>query len=160
MFAVQAIDIHGAYSSAMGLPEIPGIDARLQGLHRVLGSRNIGVMVIRLSDDKKPPAPKREGDRQTGLVLEERTRTKKPPMYKVLLHNDDYTTREFVVWVLQTVFHKNEGDAVAIMSHVHNNGIGIAGVYTFEVAETKVTKTLHLAKAQQFPLQLSIEPTD
>jgi ATP-dependent Clp protease adaptor protein ClpS len=117
-------------------------------------------MVIRLSDEKKPPAPRREGDRQTGLVLDERTRTKKPPMYKVLLHNDDYTTREFVVWVLQTVFHKNESDAVAIMSHVHNNGVGIAGVYTFEVAETKVTKTLHLAKAQQFPLQLSIEPTD
>jgi ATP-dependent Clp protease adaptor protein ClpS len=118
-------------------------------------------MVIRLSDEKKPPAPpKRDGERQTGLVLDERTRTKKPPMYKVLLHNDDYTTREFVVWVLQTVFHKSEADAIAIMSHVHNNGVGVAGVYTFEVAETKVTKTQHLAKAQQFPLQLSIEPTD
>ena len=116
-------------------------------------------MVIRMSDEKKPPA-KREGDRQTGLVLDERTRTKKPPMYKVLLHNDDYTTREFVVWVLQSVFHKSESDAVQIMSHVHNNGVGVAGVYTFEVAETKVTKTMHLAKAQQFPLQLSIEPTD
>ncbi len=116
-----------------------------------------------MADEKKPPAPPRkgaEGDRQTGLVLDERVRTKKPPMYKVLLHNDDYTTREFVVWVLQTVFHKNENDAVSIMSHVHNNGVGIAGVYTFEVAETKVTKTMHLAKAQQFPLQLSIEPTD
>ncbi|MBA3457684.1 MAG: ATP-dependent Clp protease adaptor ClpS [Deltaproteobacteria bacterium] len=114
-------------------------------------------MSWRLSDEKKPPA---KGDRQTGLVLDERTRTKKPPMYKVLLHNDDYTTREFVVWVLQSVFHKNETDATAIMSHVHNNGVGVAGVYTFEVAETKVTKTMHLAKAQQFPLQLSIEPTD
>ena len=72
-------------------------------------------MVIRLADEKKPPVHK--GDRQTGLVLEERTKTKKPPMYKVLLHNDDYTTREFVVWVLQTVFHKNESDAIAIMSH-------------------------------------------
>jgi ATP-dependent Clp protease adaptor protein ClpS len=117
-------------------------------------------MVIRLSDDKKPPAPRRDGERQTGLVLDERTRTKKPPMYKVLLHNDDYTTREFVVWVLETVFHKNEDEAKAIMLHVHNHGVGVAGVYTFEVAETKVTKTTHLAKAQQFPLQLSIEPTD
>ncbi|HEY0194684.1 MAG TPA: ATP-dependent Clp protease adaptor ClpS [Kofleriaceae bacterium] len=118
-------------------------------------------MVIRLSDEKKPPAPpKRDRERQTGLVLEERTRTKKPPMYKVLLHNDDYTTREFVVWVLQTVFHKNETDALAIMTHVHNHGVGVAGIYTFEVAETKVTKTQHLAKAQQFPLQLSIEPTE
>ena len=110
--------------------------------------------------EKKPPSTKREERGQTGLVLDERVRTKQPPMYKVLLHNDDYTTREFVVWVLQTVFHKNESDAIAIMSHVHNNGIGVAGVYTFEVAETKVTKTIHLAKAQQFPLQLSIEPTE
>ena len=94
------------------------------------------------------------------VLTESKQKLKKPPLYKVLLHNDDYTTREFVVWVLQTVFHKNEGDAIAIMSHVHNNGVGIAGVYTFEVAETKVTKTMHLAKAQQFPLQLSIEPTD
>jgi ATP-dependent Clp protease adaptor protein ClpS len=117
-------------------------------------------MVIRLSDDKKPPERKRDGERQTGLVLDERTRTKKPPMYKVLLHNDDYTTREFVVWVLQNVFHKSEADAIAVMSHVHNNGVGVAGVYTFEVAETKVTKTMSLAKAQQYPLQLSIEPTD
>lgn len=120
-------------------------------------------MVVLMSDDKKPPAPPgrdRDRDKGTGLILEERVRTKKPPMYKVLLHNDDYTTREFVVWVLTSVFHKSENDAVAIMSHVHNNGVGVAGVYTFEVAETKVTKTLHLAKAQQYPLQLSIEPTD
>jgi ATP-dependent Clp protease adaptor protein ClpS len=118
-------------------------------------------MVIRLADEKQPPGrTRRDGERQTGLVLDERTRTKKPPMYKVLLHNDDYTTREFVVWVLQTVFHKNEDEATAIMSHVHNNGVGVAGVYTFEVAETKVTKTLNLAKSQQYPLQLTIEPTE
>ncbi len=116
--------------------------------------------MIRLSDDKKPPSRKRDGERQTGLVLDERTRTKKPPMYKVLLHNDDYTTREFVVWVLQSVFHKNEDEATSIMSHVHTNGVGVAGVYTFEVAETKVTKTMALAKAQQYPLQLSIEPAE
>jgi ATP-dependent Clp protease adaptor protein ClpS len=116
--------------------------------------------MIWMSDDKPPPSRKREGERQTGLVLDERTRTKKPPMYKVLLHNDDYTTREFVVWVLQNVFRKSESDAIAIMSHVHNNGVGVAGVYTYEVAETKVTKTQHLAKAQQYPLQLSIEPAE
>ena len=115
-------------------------------------------MVIRMSDEKKPDRPK--GDRQTGLALEERTRTKKPPMYKVLLHNDDYTTKEFVVFVLQSVFHRSEVDAIAVMEHVHSHGVGVAGVYTYEVAETKVTKTMSLAKAQQFPLQLSIEPTD
>jgi ATP-dependent Clp protease adaptor protein ClpS len=113
-----------------------------------------------MADDKKPPSPKRESKEHTGLVLDERVRTKKPPMYKVLLHNDDYTTRDFVVWVLQSVFRKSESDATIIMTHVHNNGVGIAGVYTFEVAETKVTKTMHLAKAQQFPLQLSIEPSE
>jgi ATP-dependent Clp protease adaptor protein ClpS len=116
-------------------------------------------MVIRLSDDKKsPPPPKKE--RSTGLALEERTRTKKPPMYKVLLHNDDYTTKEFVVFVLQSVFHRSEVDAIAVMEHVHNHGVGVAGVYTFEVAETKVTKTTQLARAHEYPLQLSIEPAD
>lgn len=113
-----------------------------------------------MSDDKRPSKPRPPGERQTGLVLEERTRTKQPPMFKVLLHNDDYTTREFVVWVLQTVFHKSDDEAVAIMSHVHNHGVGVAGIYTFEVAETKVTKTMHLARAQQYPLQLTIEPAE
>ena len=113
-----------------------------------------------MSTPKKPDGDRPREDRQEGVGTLVRRQTKRPPLYKVLFHNDDYTTREFVVWVLQTVFHKNETDAVAIMSHVHNNGVGIAGVYTFEVAETKVTKTMHLAKAQQFPLQLSIEPTD
>lgn len=118
-------------------------------------------MGIVMSDEKRPSKPRPPaGDRQTGLVLDERTRTKQPPMYKVLLHNDDYTTREFVVWVLQTVFHKSDDEAVAIMSHVHNHGIGVAGVYTYEVAETKVTKTMHLAKSQQYPLQLTIEPSE
>jgi ATP-dependent Clp protease adaptor protein ClpS len=117
-------------------------------------------MGIVMSDEKRPSKPRQDGDRQTGLVLDERTRTKKPPMFKVLLHNDDYTTREFVVWVLQTVFHKTDDEAVAIMSHVHNNGVGVAGIYTYEVAETKVTKTMHLAKAQQYPLQLTIEPSE
>ncbi len=115
-------------------------------------------MVIWMSDEKKPPAPRKE--RETGVALEERTRTKKPPMYKVLLHNDDYTTKEFVVFVLQSVFHRSEADAIAVMEHVHTNGVGVAGVYTFEVAETKVTKTAQLARAHEYPLQLSIEPTE
>ena len=105
-------------------------------------------------------APDREGD--TSVVTRTRTEKKleRPKLYRVLLHNDDYTTREFVVWVLQSVFHKSENDATAIMSHVHNNGVGVAGVYTFEVAETKVTKTMQLARSHEYPLQLSIEPSD
>ncbi len=110
-------------------------------------------------DDKKPERPAAPRG-ETGLALDERTRTKKPPMYKVLLHNDDYTTKEFVVFVLQSIFQRSESDAVAIMSHVHNHGVGIAGVYTFEIAETKVTKTVQLARSHEYPLQLSIEPSE
>jgi len=109
-------------------------------------------------DDKKPERPATRGE--TGLALDERTRTKKPPMYKVLLHNDDYTTKEFVVFVLQSIFQRSETDAVAIMSHVHSHGVGVAGVYTFEIAETKVTKTVQLARSHEYPLQLSIEPSE
>src|SRR5262249_47565454 len=104
---------------ARHLPQKTGCFRPMAELHRAPPPRIVEeAMVIRLSDEKTPTKPRREGERQTGLVLDERTRTKKPPMYKVLLHNDDYTTKEFVVWVLQTVFHRSEGDAVAIMSHV------------------------------------------
>ena len=114
--------------------------------------------MIRLSDDKKPPAPpKRDGERQTGLVLDERTRTKKPPMYKVLLHNDDYTTREFVVWILEVVFHRSEVEAVQIMLHVHKKGLGVAGVYTYEIAETKVALVENLARQHEYPLKCTME---
>ncbi len=100
----------------------------------------------------------RDGERKGDLVLDERTKTKKPSLYKVLLHNDDYTTREFVVMVLQQIFHHSETEATRIMMHVHNNGIGIAGVFPFEVAETKIAKTMTLARRFEFPLQLSMEP--
>ncbi len=91
-----------------------------------------------------------------------RTRTDKkvqqPPMFRVLLHNDDYTTREFVVWVLQTVFNRAEVEAVQIMLHVHHNGVGVAGVYPFDVAEAKVRKTSELAEQNEFPLLTTMEP--
>lgn len=83
-----------------------------------------------------------------------------PRLFRVLLHNDDYTTREFVVEVLRVVFHRSETEAVQIMLHVHRSGVGIAGVYTREVAETKVHTVLDLAQQREFPLQLSIEPDD
>jgi ATP-dependent Clp protease adaptor protein ClpS len=102
----------------------------------------------------------------TGVITRTRTETeterklKKPPLYKVLLHNDDYTTREFVVEILRAVFHKPEPDAVRIMLHVHQNGVGVAGVYTFEVAEMKVRQVESLAREHEFPLMLSIEPEE
>ncbi len=99
---------------------------------------------------------------ETGTITRTRQksqrRLKEPPRYKVLLHNDDFTSREFVVEVLKGVFHRPEPEAVQIMLHVHNNGVGVAGIYTYEVAETKVRTVEGLASQREFPLMLSIEP--
>jgi ATP-dependent Clp protease adaptor protein ClpS len=81
-----------------------------------------------------------------------------PRMWRVLLHNDDFTTQEFVVWVLETVFKKASADAFEIMLHVHQAGIGVAGVFTREIAETKVAATERLAEQNEFPLRVSMEP--
>ena len=79
-------------------------------------------------------------------------------MYRVLIHNDDYTTTDFVVEILRSVFRKPEPEAVQIMQHVHKNGVGVAGVYTFEVAEMKVRSAELLARQREYPLMLTIEP--
>ena len=81
----------------------------------------------------------------------------RPRRWKVLLHNDDYTTMEFVVWVLQAVFHHDETTATQIMLHVHKTGTGVAGVYTREVAETRVSQVDALAREHEFPLRCSME---
>ena len=96
-------------------------------------------------------------DNDSGVVTESEQKVKLPAMFKVLLHNDDYTTMEFVVQVLQSVFHKSAADATQIMLHVHRNGIGVAGVYTREVAETKVTVVDAMAREHEFPLKCSVE---
>ena len=95
----------------------------------------------------------------TGVATESRTEKKleKPKMFRVLLHNDDYTTMEFVIFVLQAVFHHDEAKAVQIMLHVHRSGIGVAGVYTREIAETRVSQVEELAREHEFPLRCSIE---
>jgi ATP-dependent Clp protease adaptor protein ClpS len=92
-----------------------------------------------------------------GVVTETEKKLKKPPLYKVLLHNDDYTTMEFVVYILQSVFHHPPTKATQIMLHVHRRGIGVAGVYTYEIAETKVNQVHELAKKYEFPLKCSME---
>ncbi|MGE0789692.1 MAG: ATP-dependent Clp protease adaptor ClpS [Sandaracinaceae bacterium] len=84
----------------------------------------------------------------------------RPRMYAVLMHNDDYTTREFVVDVLRAVFHHSDSEARRIMLHVHYNGMGVAGIYTREVAETKIRTVEHLAREHEYPLRLSMEPTE
>jgi ATP-dependent Clp protease adaptor protein ClpS len=88
---------------------------------------------------------------------ESATKLERPPLYKVLLHNDDFTTMEFVVFILQTVFNHGESEAVRIMINVHRQGIGLAGVYTYEVAEMKVDKVTSIAQANEFPLLCTME---
>ena len=99
--------------------------------------------------------------RDGGTVTERRTKPKsktaKPPLYKVILLNDDYTPMELVVELLKTVFHKPHAEATRIMLHVHQNGMGVAGVYPFEVAETKVRTVDELARQSQFPLKCVME---
>jgi ATP-dependent Clp protease adaptor protein ClpS len=98
---------------------------------------------------------RRETEFDHELVTETKKR-KKPPSTS-LLHNDDYTTKEFVVQVLQYVFHKEHTEAVQIMLHVHKKGIGVAGVYTYEIAETKVTLVEGLARQHEYPLKCTME---
>ena len=102
-----------------------------------------------MTEEKKPG----------GEVLEKtKPKTKKPTLFKVLLHNDDHTTMHFVVEILESVFHKSPAEAYRIMMHVHTQGVGIAGVYPFEVAETKVVMVDERAKDAGHPLRCSLEP--
>ncbi len=92
-----------------------------------------------------------------GVATKTRTRTRKPAMYKVLMLNDDYTPMEFVVHVLERFFQKTREESTRIMLHVHRRGVGVCGVFTYEVAETKVTQVMDLARQNQHPLQCTIE---
>ncbi|HTN53380.1 MAG TPA: ATP-dependent Clp protease adaptor ClpS [Anaeromyxobacter sp.] len=83
---------------------------------------------------------------------------KRPELYKVLLHNDDYTTQEFVDWLLVTVFNHDPESAHRIMLHVHMRGVGVAGIYPYEIAETKAQKAMALAREAEYPLLVTIEP--
>ena len=94
---------------------------------------------------------------EESAVAESEEKVAEPPLFKVLLHNDDYTTMEFVVWVLASVFNMPEEQAIQVMLNVHLRGIGVAGIYTFEVAETKVEKTTALAREHEFPLLVTME---
>lgn len=89
-----------------------------------------------------------------------RDRLREPRQYKVILHNDDFTTMDFVVMILAVVFRKNAADAERIMLDVHNNGQGIAGVYTLDIAKTKAYKATQMARTAGFPLRLSVEPAE
>jgi len=106
-----------------------------------------------MSDDKRGG-----GDTPTtGVVVKAKPKTKKPSMFKVLMLNDDYTPMEFVVHVLERFFSKTREEATRIMLHVHRRGVGICGVFTYEVAETKVTQVMDFARQHQHPLQCTLE---
>ncbi len=98
-----------------------------------------------------------DSDTSTGILTSTRTKTKKPSMYRVLLLNDDYTPMEFVVHVLERFFNHTREQATRIMLHVHQKGIGICGVYTYEVAETKVAQVTEFARRHEHPLQCTME---
>lgn len=89
-----------------------------------------------------------------------RERLREPQRYKVIFHNDDFTTMDFVVMVLAVVFHKTEADAERIMLDVHRQGRGVAGIYTYDIAVTKAQKATQMARAEGFPLRLTIEPVE
>ena len=93
----------------------------------------------------------------TGTLTRTRSKTKKPSLYKVLLLNDDYTPMEFVVHILERFFSKSHDEAYAVMMSVHRQGVGMCGVFTFEVAETKVAQVLDFARQHQHPLQCTME---
>ena len=99
-----------------------------------------------------------EFDQQSATVTQTSTEVEEPQLYLVVLHNDDFTTMDFVVYVLRTIFRHGEADAVRLMLQVHNEGRGLAGTYTREIAETKVSEVTALAEAHEYPLLSTMEP--
>lgn len=95
---------------------------------------------------------------ETAPELDVREKVQQPPKYAVVLHNDDYTTMEFVVEVLIKYFRKSEAEAAEIMLRIHNVGFGVAGIYSFEIAETKVSQVAAVARAREYPLRCTVEP--
>lgn len=115
------------------------------------GAATVAMAGKRDERDQDPGGP------GTSVIAKTRPQTKKPSLYRVLLLNDDYTPMEFVVHILQKFFNKSTDDATRIMLHVHQHGVGECGVYTYEVAETKVTQVMDFARKNQHPLQCVME---
>jgi len=113
-------------------------------------------MAIEHATSENTPIPPDDG-RQAGVMLKPLPKTRKPSLYKVLILNDDFTPMEFVVHVLERFFSKTKDEATEIMLHVHRRGVGLCGVFTYEVAETKVTQVMDFARANEQPLQCTME---
>ena len=133
-----------------------GLKTNLAG---VLDGRLRTAPVVRAAGDDDNNNKKRAGDRNPGtaVITKTKTQTKRPNLYRVLILNDDYTPMEFVVHVLERFFSKTTEEATRIMLHVHQKGVGVCGVFTFEVAETKVNQTMELARKNQHTLQCTLE---
>lgn len=116
--------------------------------------------IVSNNDPQNPVSPPDNGGddgRGAGVMLKAKPKTRKPSMYKVLLLNDDFTPMEFVVHVLERFFSKNKDEATEIMLHVHRRGVGLCGVFTYEVAETKVMQVMDFARTNEQPLQCTME---
>ena len=118
-------------------------------------------MSLEILASDPPSEPPRKGDEPDvpggSTVLEAKPKTKKPSMYKVLLLNDDYTPMEFVIEVLEKFFQKNREEATQIMLHVHQRGVGVCGIYTYDLAETKAMQVMNYARKYEHPLQVQLE---
>ncbi len=118
----------------------------------------VATLGTRAGDDDAPKGPGGgDGDDQVGIATKTRTRPKKPSMFKVLMLNDDYTPMEFVVLVLKRFFHMDLEQATRVMLHVHQKGVGVCGIFPYEIAETKVNQVMDFARQNQHPLQCTLE---
>jgi ATP-dependent Clp protease adaptor protein ClpS len=160
----EAIHIYDMYRSARCSRRPAGCSTASRGLQQVrttdeampLTADPSSDLRVRMADDDR----KRKGDQSgpgTAVITKTRPQTKRPNLYRVLLLNDDYTPMEFVVHVLERFFNKDHDAAHRIMMHVHQHGIGECGIFTYEVAETKVTQVMDFARKHQHPLQCIME---
>lgn len=124
-------------------------------IDKILQISNVETSSDGAGPGNRPPS--QDNEPQNSLLLKTRTKTQKPGLYKVLLLNDDYTPMEFVIHILERFFNKNKHEATDIMLHVHRRGVGLCGVFTYEVAETKVNQVMDFARANEQPLQCTME---
>lgn len=134
-----------------------GLGLNGPGVEAMRRNWKLNPLIARRRDGDSDNGRSRNGEIVTERRTKEQTKTKRPPLYKVILLNDDYTPMEFVVEILKSVFHKAHAEATRIMLHVHQNGMGVAGVYPFEIAETKVRTVDELARESQYPLKCTLE---
>ncbi len=133
---------------------------------REIEDKRPAMIPLQMNDPDGPSIPgggDADGDdngQDLGVATQTRVRTKKPSLYRVMLLNDDYTPMEFVVFILERFFNKSREEATRIMLHVHQKGVGLCGVYTYEVAETKVAQVLDMAQRNEHPLQCIMEKDD